>query len=121
MELDFDVFDADTAEDYEQAVKDVQAAAAVKLENESLANLIRRQCNSVFEFFDTLFGTGFHKEIFGEKTNLIECTQAFAEFNELVKEQKNQLNTLIQQVNPNKETLNRAARRAAAKNNEHIN
>ena len=76
IEVDFDIYDADTAEVYEGAVQTVLESAVPK-EGESLADGIRRQCNTVFAFFDTLFGDGFHKELFGQRTNMMECLQAF--------------------------------------------
>ena len=90
IEVDFDIYDADTAEVYEGAVQTVLESAVPK-EGESLADGIRRQCNTVFTFFDTLFGDGFHKELFGQRTNMMECLQAFKEFLELVSKQREQL------------------------------
>lgn len=107
-ELDFDLFDADTAEAYEAAVDAVQEANANAPKGETLSQTIRRQCAIVFDFFDDLFGDGFHKELFGERTNLLECTDAFAEFMAAVDAQKAQLDERIGKATPN-----RAARRAA--------
>lgn len=113
IEVDFDIYDADTAEVYESAVQTVLENAVAK-EGESLADGIRRQCNTVFAFFDTLLGDGFHKELFGQRTNMMECLQAFKEFVELVAKQREQLTALtaeIQSTHP--AAPNRAARRAA--------
>lgn len=104
-ELDFDLFDAETAEAYEEGVRRVQEADMPK--GETLAQTIRRQCSLVFDFFDDLFGDGFHKELFGERTNLTECIDAFAEFAAAVDAQKAQLNEKVSRY-----TGNRAARRS---------
>lgn len=109
-ELDFDLFDAETAEAYEEAVERVREANANPPKGETLSQTIRRQCGLVFDFFDDLFGEGFHKELFGERTNLMECVDAFAEFTAAVDAQKAQLNEKISKYAP---TPNRAARRAA--------
>lgn len=115
IELDFDIFDADTAEAYEEAVRETQAMA-VKKEGETLGASIRRQCGAVFTFFDALFGDGFHKELFGERTNLLECIGIFREFIQAVDEQKKTLDTLVAEVKAGHgATPNRAARRAAAR------
>lgn len=116
MELDFDIFDADTAEAYEEAVKAVQKTA-VKKPEETLADAIRRQCSGVFQFFDDLFGEGFHKDLFGERTNLMECIGAFREFVKLVDDQKTALTEMMAQVEAERPQAapNRAARRAAAR------
>jgi len=113
MELDFDIFNADDAELYEQAAKEAQKTA-VKKQGETLADAIRRQCRGVFQFFDTLFGDGFHRELFGERTNLMECIGAFREFVQLVDEQRGALSDLMAQVEAEGGTApNRAARRAS--------
>jgi hypothetical protein len=114
MELDFDIFDAETADAYEAAVKKAQAAA-VKKQGETLGGAIRRQCKAVFTFFDDLFGADFHKDLFGEKTNLMECISTFRDFTKAVDEQKAALDTLMEEVAADKAAPNRAARRAAAK------
>ena len=69
IELDFDIFDADQAELYENALSMFQQACDELPEDGTLSAKIRRQCALVFDFFDDLFGDGFHKEIFGDKTN----------------------------------------------------
>lgn len=113
IEVDFDIYDADTAEVYEGAVQTVLESAVSK-EGESLADGIRRQCNTVFAFFDTLFGDGFHKELFGQRTNMMECLQAFKEFLELVSKQREQLTALTAEIQSTQTAApNRAARRAA--------
>lgn len=110
-ELDFDLFDADTAEAYEEAVERVQDANTNPPKGETLSQTIRRQCGIVFDFFDDLFGEGFHKELFGERTNLMECVDAFADFTAAVDAQKAQLAARISKTAP---APNRATRRAAA-------
>lgn len=118
IELDFDIFDADTADAYEEAVRETQAMA-VKKEGETLGTSIRRQCGAVFTFFDSLFGDGFHKELFGERTNLLECIGIFREFVQAVDEQKKALDTMMAEVGAGRGAPNRAARRAAAHAHQH--
>lgn len=118
IELDFDIFDAGDADAYEAAVKNVQAAAVTK-PGEPLGDSIRRQCNAVFAFFDDLFGDGFHKDLFGGKTNLLECAGAFRDFTEDVTARKKELDTLLQRAtdgNP-PAAANTAIRRAAVRRN----
>ena len=88
LELEFDIFDLETAEKYEAALKGVEENNRARPEEESLSKNIRRQCGSVFGFFDALLGEGFHRELFGEKTNLIVCLDVFAEFQAAVTAQK---------------------------------
>lgn len=118
MEVDFDIFDADTAEDYEAAVEQARAEN-VSVPGETLATAIRRQCGAVFTFFDAVLGEGAHKDIFGERTNLIECLEAFREFVKAVDEQKAKLNTMLAEVEAETASAapapNRAQRRASRK------
>lgn len=100
-ELNFDIFDADTAERYETATQAVEDATA-KVEGERLSASIRRQCEAVFAFFDALFGKGFHRELFGEKTNLIECLDAFAEFVSLAGAQQSAVNDRLSKYLPDR-------------------
>ena len=71
MELDFDLYDADNAETYEVALDNFSDAAKKIPATGTLAGSIRYQCGMVFDFFDDLFGDGFHKQVFGERTNLV--------------------------------------------------
>lgn len=116
MEVEFDIFDAEDAEVYEAAVEKVKAGAKAE-PGESLSGAIRRQCNNVFTFFDDLFGEDFHKEVFGEKTNLLECISAFKDFVKSIDEQKKEIDILMAKVVAEKaeSTLNRAARRTVVK------
>ncbi len=104
MELDFDLFDAETAEAYEEAVKQVQQVSANRPKDEMLSATIRRQCGQIFDFFDDLFGEGFHRQLFGERTNLTECVDVFAEFAGEVDAQKGQLEDKISKYAPNRAT-----------------
>lgn len=110
LELDFDIYDADQAEAYEAALRNVQEKSANKIPDEGLSDSIRRLCGIVFDFFDDVLGDGAHKEIFGDKTNLNTCMDAFQEFKEAVNGQKDAMMARIQQPSPN-----RAARRAASR------
>lgn len=91
LELDFDIYDAENAEAYETALKAVTEECAKTVQGEGLADGIRRQCGAVFAFFDSLFGEGFHRELFGDRTNLRDCLEAFKEFIDLAAPQKEDL------------------------------
>lgn len=90
LEIDFDIFDADTAEAYENALKHVQTSMKPS-ESETWSGCIRRVCNEIFDFFDTLIEPGIHKELFGDSVHYTECLDAFQEFNGMVIEQKTKL------------------------------
>lgn len=72
---DLDLLDADVAERYQGALEKMEKAE--KIETSNLAEIIRHECNKVFDFFNEVFGEGTDKKIFGNKTNYRECENAF--------------------------------------------
>lgn len=118
-ELEFDIFDAETAEKYEVALNNMSVAGeeASKIGKEGkLSECIRAQCEGVFDFFDDIFGTGTAEIVFGEKTNLRICLDAAAKVINSVDEQQKELKDLQEQfgiTEQNPAHLNRAQRRAA--------
>lgn len=76
IELEFDLLDADTAEKYDECMKEMQGIKD-KVDGMSVGESIRYQCNAVFDVFNNLFGEGTDKKIFGGKTHLGKCLDAF--------------------------------------------
>lgn len=113
FELEFDIMDADDAEQFENALKMVRDTTNDTAVGESFAGSIRRQAEVVFAFFDDLFGEGFHREVFGERTNLAECLEAFRELVDAINGDRKEKLVRMQQLSGNGYP-NRAARRAAA-------
>lgn len=75
---DIDVSDALVMENYESAHDKV----AKKMNNLDIngkrrSELIRIQCEAVFEFFEDVFGEGAAKKVFGESVNLTTCLNAY--------------------------------------------
>lgn len=101
---DIDIFDADTAEKYEIAVKKVQeeAVQSKSLEVTSLSGAIRKQCNAVFNCFNTMFGDGTDRKVFGSKVNLMICLKAFEELIVHVDEQQQEVEKLANKYSPNR-------------------
>ena len=113
VELDFDIFDADSAERFENAVEQVskegQNVERQSAEGEiKVSESIRRQCKAVFGFFNSIFGEGTDKKIFGERVNLMQCISAFEETLAQIDAQKAVLNDKLKSAT----TPNRAQRRA---------
>jgi len=109
LELDFDIYDADQAETYEAALERVIQSSRKKVTGETMAAGIRRQCRTVFDFFDDLFGEGTHQEIFGDRTNLRICLDAFREFTNQVNSQKETMMAEFQGNLPNRSARRRPA------------
>jgi len=98
---DIDILDADTAEKYEDSLE-VVAGIAKKVEGMKASQSIRTQCNTIFEFFNTLFGEGTDKKIFGDKVNLGTCMKAFEELVVTVNTQKEDIEKLVNKYSPNR-------------------
>lgn len=102
---DIDIYDLEVAENYEKALKIVNESSS-KDNSKSLSDGIRFQCNLIFDFFNTVFGEGADKKIFGNKVNLMTCIKAFEEIVLKMNEQKKEIEKLSNKYSPN-----RAARR----------
>ena len=109
FEIDFDIYDADTAESYENALKHVQEAMTQQ-DSESWSSCIRRVCNEIFNFFDVLIEPGIHRELFGNKVNYMDCLDAFQEFNELVIAQKARLDKYRSTAQPTESKVRRVGK-----------
>lgn len=103
-ELDYDIFDADKADAYEQAMNTVvEKMAAIDKEKDdmSFAKAIRAQCEAVAECFDALFGEGAATMIFDGTVNLKTAIKSFEE--------------LVVGINDKKAEISAIAKASAAK------
>lgn len=100
-----EIFDADVAEKYEKAL-DVIVKKSKDVQGLKTSAIIRVQCNLIFEFFNTVFGEGTDRKIFGNRVNLMTCIKAFEELVEQVNAQKGEVEKMAAKYSPN-----RAARR----------
>lgn len=103
---DIDIYDLKVAEKYEKALVIVQESSLLD-DSKSLSDGIRFQCNLIFDFFNTVFGEGADKKIFGNKVNLMTCVKSFEEVVLRMNEQKKEIEKLSNKYSPN-----RAARRS---------
>ncbi|MEG0309150.1 MAG: DUF6673 family protein [Clostridium sp.] len=101
VELELDIYDADTAEKYEKVIDDVQCIAE-EVKDTKASKGIRIQCEAIFKVFNDLFGEGTDKKIFGEKVNLLSCIKAFEELVTQVNEQKGELEKITSKYSPNR-------------------
>jgi hypothetical protein len=99
---DIDLFDADVAEKVTEAIDKVVEEAKSTERLTSLPQIIRKQCNAVFDCFNTVFGEGTDKKVFGNKVNLKVCLNAFAELSSALKEQKEAAEKEFSKYSPNR-------------------
>lgn len=75
---DIDVSDALVMENYEAAHDKVaEKMNNLDVNGKRRSELIRIQCEAVFEFFEDIFGEGTAKKVFGESVNLTTCLNAY--------------------------------------------
>lgn len=103
---DIDILDLEVAEKYEKALGVVNEIAE-KLEGMSICESIRTQCNAIFDVFNTMFGEGTDKRVFGDKVNLLICLKAFEELVSYANKPNAEIDKLTNKYSPN-----RAQRRA---------
>lgn len=102
IELDnLDIYDADVSEKYEKAL-DAVIKNSENVQGLKTSAIIRVQCECVFDFFNTMFGEGTDKKIFGDKVNLITCMKAFEELVEQVNVQKGEVEKMASKYSPNR-------------------
>lgn len=78
-EMEIDAFNPDELERFEDAI-DETAAKVKRAEKEKRASVgIRKQCESIIECLDKVFGDGAAVKILGTKTNLLDCLDAFGD------------------------------------------
>lgn len=107
--IEVDTTDAEFVEKYEKAaeVYNDKIAKMPKVGYES--EKLRYICGVIFEFFDSIFGTGTHVAMFGGKESGRECMAAFAKLIEAIKSD-NEIESIARSLSPS-----RGARRKAAK------
>ncbi len=105
IELEVDFLDADVMQRYETALDEVKKNS-VNQEQKKGSQIIREQCQSVHQFFDTVFGEGTSEDVFEGRVNLLECLEAFEKVISYANEQMTEVGKIV-----NKYTPNRAQRR----------
>lgn len=102
---DLDIYDVEVAEKYEKVLENINKPQ--KVEGLKTSTVIRKQCESIFNVFNELFGEGTDKKVFGDRVNLKICLEAFASLVDQINSQKEELDSIVSKYSPN-----RAQRRA---------
>lgn len=103
---DLDFYDLEVAEKYDKVLEDLKKNDENN-KSMSMTEVVKTQCETIFNVFNTMFGEGTDKKIFGEKVNLKICLKAFTELVDHANEQKADLEKMS-----SKYSANRAQRRA---------
>lgn len=112
---DIDFNDADDLELFENAVEDAKKELDdLNPDGQRASEVIRKGCNAIFKCFDKIFGEGTSKKVFGDKTSLKICMEAFKDLKADREKQDNELQGMVAELNADYNP-NRATRRANAK------
>lgn len=110
-EIEFNFNDADDMERLENAIDKTTAKLNnIKTEGKRTSEVIRESCKIIFDCFNSAFGEGTDKKVFGTKTNLDTCIKAFDDLCNARQEQENALEEEVKNIE-NKYNPNRATRR----------
>lgn len=98
---DIDILDLEVAEKWEDALERVEGVAKA-IEGMKISETIRIQCNAIFEVFNTLFGEGTDRKVFGDRVNLMMCLKAFEELVTQVNSQSAEVEKMASKYSPNR-------------------
>lgn len=98
---DIDILDLEVAEKWEDVLERVEGVAK-SIEGVKISETIRIQCNAVFEVFNTLFGEGTDRKVFGDRVNLMMCLKAFEELVTQVNSQSAEVEKMASKYSPNR-------------------
>lgn len=104
--LELNIFDADEAERIDKAIQNAtDALENIDTDGEKLQVVIRKVCHATFECFNTIFGEGTDKLLFGDKTDMLQCAKAMAELKEATtKKQEDAFKEMFSNYLPNRQT-----------------
>ena len=110
-EMDLDIFDPDTAERFETAMKTVNdKMQELSGQETGLADGIRLQCEAVANCFDFIWGEGAAAYIFDGRINLKLALTAFSDLVYGVSEQKNEIAELAKKASDAQKPSSRVIR-----------
>ncbi|MBW5458495.1 MAG: DUF6673 family protein [Clostridium botulinum] len=100
---DLDILDLEVAEKFEKSLNDINDLKD-RVKGISLSENIKVQCNAIFNVFNTMFGEGTDKKVFGNKVNLLTCVTAFEDLVTQISSKKNEVEEKIKKYSPNRAT-----------------
>lgn len=108
---DLNILKADTAEIVEEIINGATTESGRTSKAESFSQMIREQCDFIYDSFDKLFGDGTSEDIFKGEYDLRIALTAFDELVEIIKVKQDEAEKEFAKYNSSKYTPNRAARR----------
>ncbi|MDU7365421.1 DUF6673 family protein [Clostridium sp.] len=68
----------------------------------NMVDIIKTQCNAIFNVFNTMFGEGTDKKVFGDRVNLLICMTAFEELVSQMNDKKAEMEKITNKYSPNR-------------------
>lgn len=104
---DIDIYDLEVAEKYDKVLENLKEVEQNNNTSMNVVDIIKTQCNAIFNVFNTMFGEGTDKKVFGDRVNLLICMTAFEELVSQMNDKKAEMEKIT-----NKYSTNRANRRS---------
>lgn len=98
---DLDIYDLEVSEKVDKELKKVDEVAKT-LEGLAMPDIIRTQCNAIFNLFNNLYGEGTDKKIFGEKVNLLTCLKALDDFVSEMRKKNKEIEKISNKYSPSR-------------------
>lgn len=98
---DIDIYDLEVAEKYDKALERIKSLEENN-KNVSMVEMIKINCNAIFDVFNLMFGAGTDKKVFGDRVNLLICMTAFEELASQMNDKKAEMEKITNKYSPNR-------------------
>lgn len=101
IELEVDFLDVEVMDRYERALEEIQNHER-DTKGKKMSEIMQQQCQSVFDFFDTVFGEGISEDVFSNGMNFLECYNALEAVIRYANGQLEEMNKLSNKYSPSR-------------------
>ena len=98
---DIDFYDLEVAEKYDKSLERIKSIEENN-KNVSMVEMIKINCNAIFDVFNLMFGDGTDKKVFGDRVNLLICMTAFEELVSQMNDKKAEMEKITNKYSPNR-------------------
>ncbi|MDI9215944.1 MULTISPECIES: DUF6673 family protein [Clostridium] len=98
---DIDFYDLEVAEKYDKSLERIKSIEENN-KNVSMVEMIKINCNAIFDVFNLMFGEGTDKKVFGDRVNLLICMTAFEELVSQMNDKKAEMEKITNKYSPNR-------------------
>lgn len=99
---DIDIYDLEVAEKYDKVLENLKEVEQNNNTSMNMVDIIKTQCNAIFNVFNTMFGEGTDKKVFGDRVNLLICMTAFEELVSQMNDKKAEMEKITNKYSPNR-------------------